>query len=49
MPLNSRGQRTNNHNMNKQKEMAKALRRKPSTGGTSGGGSIGGAAAGGGS
>lgn len=47
MPLNSRGQRVNTHNMNKQKAQANALRspkKKPaySTGGTVSG-SIGGA------
>jgi hypothetical protein len=44
MPVNSRGQRVNTHNANKQKAQAQALRKpKQSTGGTIGG-SVGGAA-----
>ena len=43
MPVNSRGQRVNTHNTNKQKAQAQALRKpKTSTGGTIGG-AVGGA------
>lgn len=49
MPVNSRGERLNTHNQNKQKAQASYLRKPKTPTGANQGGTIGGAAAGGGS